>query len=108
MGGPDYAVFNEMAGGLQALIQIHGCDQGFNGIREERLFLSSAAHFLPSSEEEINAQSEFLRDLIQPRRADQVRLELREPAFGISREPSNERFADHKTENRIAQELKLL
>jgi hypothetical protein len=61
---------------MHAAIQVDGRDQRFERVHQQRLLGAPAAHLLAAAELQIFAEAQALGGLQQPRRADQVRLQL--------------------------------
>src|SRR5277367_805645 len=99
---------HELAGWIDAAIEVDRRNESFHGIGQQRLLLPSATHLLAAAQEEEFAQLQGICHLEQMRRADQVGLELRQAAFRRARVKSDQLFADDKAQDGVAQKLELL
>src|ERR1700690_110370 len=89
-------------------IELDGRDQGLDGVRQQSLLDPAAAQLLAAAEQQILAQSDLPGDFVQVRGAHQIVLEDGETALAVGGIAADERFADQKSEDRIAEEFELL
>jgi hypothetical protein len=106
-GGLDDVLFDEGAGGVEAAIEVEGCDDGFEGVGEECGLAAAAALFFAATEAEERAEVDASGDLAEVAAADEGGAEAGQFAFARGGEAMEERFGDDEAENGVTDELKL-
>src|SRR5687767_3195258 len=97
--------FDHLARRIDSAVEIDRGDHRFEEIREQRV-LPASARLLFADAEEDDLPHPVMRGLLrQARRADQIRLHLREGSFVERRKMAEEQIADDEAEHRIAEEF---
>ena len=94
-------------GRLKARVQIHGAENGLQGIHKQRLLLSAAGLLFSLAQVKIPPKIQLLRVLYKVRGADEEAFQLGELAFCKSRILPAKRIAHDKAKNRISEKLQL-
>jgi len=61
---------------LHPAVEVHRRDQRFQAIHQQRPLVAPAAHLLAAPQDEVRSELELPGDVVQMRRAHQVRFEL--------------------------------
>ena len=84
---------HEVARDREALIEIHGGDDRFERVGEDRLLGAAAGRVFALAEQQVRAEIELERDLGEHARVHDAGAHLRELAFGEARESARTRSA---------------
>src|SRR5659263_468253 len=95
-------------GGLEAVEQVRGADDGLHGVGEDRVLVPASRHELPAPQADVVAQLEVARHLGEGALRDGGRPHLRERPLGDFRMLAEEEFRRHESQDRVTQELQPL
>ena len=99
---------NEAADGFQIAVEIHGADQGLEGIGQSGGALASATGLLPATQHEVVAETKGRGVLFQALARDETGAEFGELSFAEGREKAVEVVGDDELQDRVAEELEAL
>src|ERR1051325_11284264 len=101
----DERALDELPRGTDAAAEIDRRAEGFEEVREQRVFLAAAGFVFADAEENDVAHLVLVGLAGQARRADEIGLHFRERAFVELREVAEEEIADDEAEDGVAEEL---
>ena len=93
---------------FQSAVQIHGRQNRFQSINQQRSLAAATALFLSPPQTQVVAQFKLLSDLNQMPFTDQVGAQLREFALAKLRETLKQLFTGDQRQHSVAQKLQLL
>jgi hypothetical protein len=107
MRGDEQALDHGGGGGVAA-VEVHGGDDGLEGVGEDGALGAAAAAVLALAEAQPGAEAEARGDLGEPGFAHHLGPGHRQLALAQGREPGHEAVADDQIEHGVAEELEAL